>query len=71
MHNLKRRDALIGVLIDDSASRGSIFALDCTSGALRRQVVRDIPPNGSVTGAVYDPVFSRYVIGINSGAQTE
>ena len=34
-------------------------------GAVRRQLVRDVPQKGSILGAIYDPVFSRYVIGLS------
>jgi hypothetical protein len=62
-----RRDALVGALVDESGARASLFALDCTTMAVRRQVVRDVPSDSAALGVVYDALYSRYVVGI-SGA---
>jgi hypothetical protein len=60
-----RRDALVGVVVDESGARAALFAFDCATGAVRRQVVRDVPSDSAALGAVYDAQYSRYVVGIS------
>ena len=63
---------MIMVLSNSGSPRdAALFVYDCNSGAVRRQSVRDVPPQGSVTGAVYDAFHSRVVLGVASGSSKE